>query len=163
MIGIENMLNAHAEQVLAIYKQGIDTGIATFETDAPTWAVFNGNHHVHSRLVAIEGGMVYGWAAISQVSSRLCYAGVAEVSVYVHREKRGGGIGNILLKKLVSESETNGIWSLLSVIDEENKPSIHIHLNNGFRKIGYREKIAKQNGKWRTTIMMERRSSVVGI
>jgi L-amino acid N-acyltransferase YncA len=163
MITIEPMLNKHADQVLAIYKQGIDSGIATFETDLPTWATFSEKHHIHSRLVAVEDGEVCGWAMISPVSSRACYVGVAEVSVYVRLEKQGMGVGKKLLDHLIQESEKNGIWSLLGVIDEENSASIQLHAMSGFRKIGYRERIARLNGKWRTTVMMERRSFVIGI
>ena len=157
------MLSNQAEQILAVYKQGIDTGIATFETGLPTWATFNERHHTHSRLVAVEDGDVCGWATLSPVSARKCYSGVAEVSVYVRLNEQGKGIGKRLLNELILESEKNGIWSLLSVIDEENSASIHIHTMSGFRIIGYRERIAQQNQKWRTTVMMERRSLVVGI
>ena len=163
MIRIEPMLNNLAEQVLAIYAQGIATGIATFETELPTWASFNERHHTHSRLVAVEDEVVCGWATLSPVSSRKCYSGVAEVSIYVRLGEQGKGIGKKLLNELILESEKNGIWSLLSVIDEENAASIHIHTISGFRIIGYRERIAQQNEKWRTTVMMERRSLIVGI
>ena len=157
------MLAAHASQVLDIYRQGIETGVATFETALPTWTVFDDKHLTHSRLVALEEKLVCGWAALSPVSPRECYAGVAEVSVYVHETKKGMGIGRKLLEALVVSSEQNGIWSLLSVIDDGNIASLQLHLHAGFRQIGYRERIAKLNGRWRTTIMMEKRSKIVGV
>jgi len=157
------MLTSHAGEVLQIYQEGINTGMATFETSLPDWISFDAKHHKHSRLVAIEGNDVNGWAVISPVSLRECYSGVAEVSVYVRASERGKGLGRLLLEELIACSERNQVWSLLSVIDEENEPSIHIHQRCGFRLIGYRERIARLNGKWRTTVMMERRSSVVGV
>ena len=163
MIIIEPLLTAHAKEVLEIYQEGIETGMATFETSLPGWANFDEKHHKHSRLVAIDEGSVNGWAVLSPVSARECYAGVAEVSVYVRSGEQGKGLGKRLLNALIVSSERNGIWSLLSVIDEENIASIHLHQQCGFRLVGYRERIAQLNGKWRTTAMMERRSSVVGI
>lgn len=163
MITIEPMLPAQAPILLDIYRQGIRSGMATFETSVPEWPAFDAKYLPHSRIVAIEEGEITGWAALSPVSARECYAGVAEVSVYVAEAHQRKGIGRILLMALISESENNGIWSLLSVIHEENRASIHLHEQGGFRYIGYRERIAQLDGIWRTTVMMERRSTKVGI
>jgi L-amino acid N-acyltransferase YncA len=163
MITIEPMQPTQAPILLDIYRQGIRSGMATFETSVPEWPAFEAKYLPHSRIVAIEEGEITGWAALSPVSARECYAGVAEVSVYVAEAHQRKGIGRILLMALVSESENNGIWSLLSVIHEENKASIHLHEQGGFRYIGYRERIAQLDGIWRTTVMMERRSSKVGV
>jgi len=157
------MLSSHASEVLKIYQEGIDTGIATFETSLPDWTSFDAKHHTHSRLVAMEKGKVNGWAVLTPVSIRECYSGVAEVSVYVRESERGKGLGQLLLQELIASSERNQIWSLLSVIDDQNTSSIHLHQQCGFRLIGCRERIARLNGKWRTTVMMERRSSIVGV
>ena len=163
MISIQPMLSSHASEVLKIYQEGIDTGIATFETSLPDWPSFDAKHHIHSRLVVMENDKVKGWAVLTPVSIRECYSGVAEVSVYVRESERGKGLGRMLLQELIASSERNQIWSLLSVIDDQNATSIHLHQQCGFRLIGYRERIAQLNGKWRTTVMMERRSSVVGV
>ncbi len=157
------MLPDQAAQILEIYRHGIESGMATFETEVPEWAGFERKYLSHSRIVAMVDGSLAGWAALSPVSSRECYNGVAEVSVYVHGNFQRRGIGRELLLSLITESEKNGIWSLLSVIHEENKASIHLHEQCGFRYIGYREKIAMLDGIWRTTVMMEKRSRKVGV
>ena len=156
------MLPEHAGAVLEIYQQGIDTGMATFMPEAPLWDEFNAKHLPVCRFVYLHDNIVAGWAALAPVSPRECYKGVAEVSVYVHKDHHGKGIGKALLTKLIIESEQHGIWSLLSVIHEENNISIQMHYNCGFRMIGYRERVAQLRGKWTTTVMIERRSSVVG-
>lgn len=163
MITIEAMQADEATVLLDIYRQGILSGMATFETTVPEWPVFDAKYLPHSRIVAKEGTVIVGWAALSPVSTRDCYRGVAEVSVYVAQAHQRKGIGRILLLALVEESERNGIWSLLSVIHEENKASIHLHEQCGFRYIGYRERIAQLDGIWRTTVMLERRSKKVGV
>jgi len=157
------MLSSHASEVLKIYQEGIDTGMATFEASLPDWTSFEAKHFKHSRIVAIENSKLNGWAVLTPVSVRECYSGVAEVSVYVRESERGKGLGRLLLQELILCSERNQIWSLLSVIDDRNLASIHLHQQCGFRLIGYRERIAQLNGKWRTTVMMERRSSLVGV
>ncbi|MFT3826269.1 MAG: GNAT family N-acetyltransferase [Chitinophagaceae bacterium] len=149
--------------ILDIYRQGIASGMATFETEVPSWEEFESKYLPHSRIMVLEDGVLAGWAALSPVSTRDCYRGVAEVSVYVADSHQRKGIGRMLLQGLIKESEQNGIWSLLSVIHEENKASIHLHEQCGFRYIGYREKIARLNGVWLTTVMMERRSVMVGV
>ncbi len=163
MIEIKPMSIEHAAAVLEIYQQGIDTGSATFETEAPTWEKFDQKFLPHSRLVALKNSKPVGWAVLSAASQRPCYSGVGEVTIYVDLNETGQGIGKALMEELILESEKNGIWSLLSVIHEENAISIRLHEKTGFRIIGFRERIAKLNGKWKTTVMMERRSKLVGI
>jgi L-amino acid N-acyltransferase YncA len=163
MITIQPMQSGQAPLLLDIYRQGIASGMATFETTVPDWPGFDAKYLPHSRIVAMEEDQITGWAALSPVSPRECYSGVAEVSVYVAEARQRKGIGRILLMGLIKESESNGIWSLLSVIHEENRASIHLHEQCGFRYIGYRERIAKLDGVWRTTVMMERRSRTVGV
>ena len=162
MITLIPMLPEHAGAVLEIYQHGIASGMATFETQVPPWEKFNDKYLAHTRIVAVEAGKPVGWAALSPVSARECYHGVAEVSVYVHQLHQRKGIGRTLLLALIGESEQNGIWSLLSVIHEENRASIHLHEQCGFRLIGYRERIAQLDGVWRTTVMLEKRSRVTG-
>lgn len=159
---IRNLLKEDYEEVKAIYLQGIATGNATFETKAKEWNVWDSSYLSHSRLVVEEQGLVIGWAALSPISTRAVYAGVAEVSVYIRDGYQGRKIGGFLLEQLVKESEKNGIWTLLSSIFPENQSSIRIHENNGFRTIGVRHKIAQLNGVWRDTLLMERRSTIVG-
>jgi L-amino acid N-acyltransferase YncA len=156
------MLQEHANAVLEIYGHGIASGMATFETNVPSWENFNVKYLPHSRLIAVMDDEPVGWAALSPVSTRECYSGVAEVSVYVHQQQQRKGIGRLLLVELINASEQNGIWSLLSVIHEENRASIHLHEQCGFRFIGYRERIAQLDGIWRTTVMLEKRSKIVG-
>ena len=150
------------EQVAAIYTEGINTGNATFETVVPPWDEWNANHLPFARLAADDGGVV-GWAALSPVSRRSVYSGVAEVSVYVSSESRGRGIGKQLLLKLIAESEANGIWTLQASIFPENAASIRLHLKCGFREVGTRQAIARRDGVWRNTVLLERRSKIVGV
>jgi L-amino acid N-acyltransferase YncA len=160
---IETMKETDWEQVREIYLEGLTTGNATFETDAPSWEDWNSGHLPHSRLVARKHHNVPGWAALSPVSKRQVYCGVAEVSVYVGVNGRGQGLGSALLKSLIEISEQNGIWTLQSSIFPENKASVNLHLRNGFREVGKRERIAKLAGVWRSTVILERRSQLVGI
>jgi phosphinothricin acetyltransferase len=158
-------MNAHDwEDVRAIYLEGIETGQATFETMVPSWEKWDSNHLPFARLVAIEEGgeNIKGWAALSPVSARSVYAGVAEVSVYVAQDYRGKGAGKALLEKLIDQSELNGIWTLQASIFPENRASIALHQSCGFRKIGARERVAKLGGFWRDTVLLERRSKQVG-
>lgn len=150
-------------QVSSIYQQGIDTGNATFQLDIPNWSDWNIGHLPTCRIVAEVDNEILGWAALSPVSSRCVYRGVAEVSIYVANRSFGKKIGTKLLDKLISESEKNGIWTLQAGIFPENKASLRIHEKLGFRKVGYREKIGRMNGIWRDTILLERRSDVTGI
>ena len=163
MITIEKMTQADWPAVKAIYEEGIQTGNATFEQSAPEWDVWDNSHMKTGRIVAKEDDHIIGWAALTAVSGRCVYAGVAEVSVYVRASARGKGAGKILLEKLVAESELNNLWTLQAGIFPENIPSVKIHEACGFRGIGKRERIGKMNGKWRDTLLLERRSNVVGV
>jgi L-amino acid N-acyltransferase YncA len=149
--------------VAAIYKQGIDTGNATFQQEIPAWDEWDKGHLKTCRPVALIDNRIAGWAALTPVSGRCVYAGVAEVSVYVDTAFRGQKIGAKLLAKLITESETENIWTLQAGIFPENIPSLKIHEELGFRKVGFRERIGKMDGKWRDTVLMERRSKMIGI
>lgn len=155
---IEKLTKEHWQEVAAIYQDGIATKNATFRTQVPSWEEWNTSHHQHTRFVVLENEVVIGWCAIAPVSTRECYRGVAEVSVYVSLKSVGKGIGNILMESLVNSSEENGIWTLYSSLFPENKASVQLHLKNDFRLIGTREKIAQQDGVWRDTVLYERRS-----
>jgi L-amino acid N-acyltransferase YncA len=147
-----------------IYEDGIATGEATFQTEAPAWDSWDGAHLKTCRLVARdEQGKVVGWAALAPVSSRPVYAGVAEVSVYVAASARGRGLGRQLLTALIDASERDGRWSLQASIFPENEASVRLHQRCGFRVVGRRERIACQHGRWRDTLWLERRSAVVGV
>src|SRR5262245_37775898 len=148
--------------VARIYLEGIESGHATFETDVPSWERWDASHLSFARLVLTVEEAVKGWAALSKVSARSVYSGVAEVSVYVSAESRGQGFGGALLQALIKESEANGIWTLQASIFPENTSSIALHRRLDFREVGRRERIAKQHGVWRDTVLLERRSSVVG-
>jgi len=147
------------QAVRQIYLEGISTGLATFETDAPDWVTWHRGHLACCRLIASLRGRVVGWAALSSVSSRSVYAGVAEVSVYVAEATRGQGVGRTLLQQLILESEQAGIWTLQASIFPENKASIALHQSCGFREVGYRERLGELHGQWRDVVLMERRSS----
>jgi L-amino acid N-acyltransferase YncA len=149
--------------VRAIYLEGIATGNATFETSAPEWDAWDAAHLPSCRLAARASGELQGWAALSRVSGRCVYAGVAEVSVYVAAKARSRGIGQALLAALVAASETVGIWTLQAGIFPENLASIEIHRRAGFRVLGVRERLGCMNGWWRDVNLLERRSPVVGI
>ncbi|MCR5888773.1 N-acetyltransferase family protein [Hymenobacter sp. J193] len=158
------LAEAHWPAVRAIYEQGIATGNATFQTEAPSWEAWDAAHLKHSRLVALDNTeQVLGWAALTPVSGRCVYAGVAEVSVYVATQAQGHGVGRQLLAALVAESEQNGIWTLQAGIFPENTASIHLHQVAGFRVLGQRERIGQMRGLWRDTVLLERRSATVGV
>ncbi len=162
-VTIKSMLQEHWGQVKQIYESGIATGIATFETTAPSWEKWNDGHLAFARLVAVDNNEVVGWAALSPVSSRCVYGGVAEVSVYVADKHKGKGIGKLLLQKLIKESESNRIWTLQAGIFTDNAASVKLHEKVGFRVIGHREKIGKLNDIWKDNYILERRSKIVGI
>ena len=145
-----------------IYLEGIATGNATFETESPGWEKWNSAHHPHSRLIAKDGDALVGWAALSPVSTRRVYAGVAEVSVYVAASAQRKGIGRLLLTELIRQSEQNGTWTLQAGVFPENAASIALHKSLGFREVGRRMKIGQLRGRWRDTVLLERRSEVVG-
>jgi len=148
--------------VCAIYLEGIATGNATFEQTAPDWEKWDAGHLAGVRIVARSVGVVLGWAALSVVSSRCVYAGVAEVSIYVAERARGRGVGRQLMTRLIADSEAAGIWTLQAGIFPENVASIALHECAGFRTIGRRERLGQMNGRWRDVVLMERRSTVVG-
>lgn len=149
--------------VRSIYKQGIKTGLATFEANVPSWEEWDQRHLPICRLVTEYENQVVGWAVLTAVSHRQVYVGVAEESVYVAEDVWGKGIGKILLQELIKETEKNGIWTLQAVIFPEHEASIALHESCGFRTVGYREKIGSLNGEWRDTVLMERRSKTVGL
>ena len=160
---VEAMRDSDWPAVREIYREGIATGNATFQTDVPEWEEWDSSHLRHSRLVARSGNEIGAWAALSAVSRRSCYAGVAEVSVYVAAAHRGRGLGRQLLAALIAESERHGIWTLQAAIFPENAASIALHERLGFRLAGTRERIAQRDGRWRDTALLERRSKVVGL
>jgi phosphinothricin acetyltransferase len=146
----------------AIYLEGIATGNATFEQTAPEWEKWNAGHLLAARIVARSNGTVLGWAALSGVSSRCVYAGVAEVSIYVAEQARGRGVGRQLMARLIADSEAEGLWTLQAGIFPENVASIALHERAGFRIVGKRERLGQMNGRWRDVVLMERRSAVAG-
>ena len=147
--------------VRAIYEEGIRGGDATFETEAPSWEAWDAAHS-ELRIVAEADGAVAGWAALSPVSSRCCYEGVGEVSVYVAEAARGAGVGRLLLGELVARSEEAGYWTLTAGLFPENEASLRLHRACGFREVGVRERLGRLNGDWRDVVLLERRSSTVG-
>jgi L-amino acid N-acyltransferase YncA len=163
MLEIAPLRPEHWEDVRRIHLEGIATGEATFETDsAPDWQTWSDEHVEFGRLVALSSDRVVGWAALTPVSDRCVYAGVAEVSVYVGAEARGQGVGSLLMARLVEESETHGLWTLQAGIFDGNDASIRLH-EHGFRTVGLRKKLGKLKGSWRDVLMLERRSEIVGI
>lgn len=147
-----------------IYESGIATGEATFQTEAPPWNTWDAAHLETCRLVARdEHDAVIGWAALGRVSQRPVYSGVAEVSVYVAENARGQRVGLQLLTALIAASERDGRWMLQASIFPENEASVRLHQRCGFRIVGRRERIACQYGRWRDTLLMERRSSTTGV
>ncbi|HUW63685.1 MAG TPA: GNAT family N-acetyltransferase [Spirochaetia bacterium] len=160
---IRGMLESDTSRVLEIYEMGIKTQNVTFETTVPLWEEWDLKHHYHSRFVFGEEVKVLGWVALSPVSTRKTYDGVAEVSLYVDVNYSGRGIGTALMNKAIESSEANGIWTLYSSIFSENTASIRIHNASGFRRIGLREKIACLGVVWRDTVIMERRSKIAGV
>jgi L-amino acid N-acyltransferase YncA len=155
------MLNSDSEAVLQIYKMGIETRNATFEINVPSWQDWTLNHLLHSRFVAETEGEIEGWVALSPVSKREAYSGVAEISIYIHSAHWGEGIGSALMQKVVDSSEENGIWTLFAVVFPENQASVNLHKKHGFRIIGTREKISQIDSIWRDTIILEKRSRKV--
>jgi L-amino acid N-acyltransferase YncA len=154
---------SHYLAVKKIYEHGIATGNATFQTEAPAWEEWDKGHLATCRLVALdENQKVMGWAALTPVSGRCVYAGVAEVSIYIHPDFQGKGVGKRLLEELIRQSEAHALWTLQAGIFPENKASLKLHEQLGFRKVGYREKIGKMKNAWRDTVLLERRSKKVG-
>jgi phosphinothricin acetyltransferase len=167
VVTIRTMYDDDAAAVLAIYQQGIDTGHATFQDVAPDWQTWSNGHLSECRLVAELDGRVAGWCALSAVSSRCVYRGVAEESIYIAAGARGRGVGKQLLQALVDASEQAGLWTLQTGIFPENRASITLHEQVGFRVLGIRERIGLMSygplaGIWRDVAFMERRSSISG-
>jgi len=160
---IETMNEQSWESVQRIYNDGIATKNATFQTQAPDFNAWDQAHRKDCRLIARIENQIAGWAALSNVSNRCVYAGVAEVSIYIDSHFRGMGVGDMLMKQLIAESEKSGIWTLQAGVFPENKASMALHLKNGFRVLGTREKIGKMDQIWRDVTMLERRSTEVGI
>jgi L-amino acid N-acyltransferase YncA len=163
LVVIEPMKSEHADQVLAIYQEGLNTRNASFETIAPDWSTWDSNHLAEHRFVAIDThtGAVLGWVALSAVSSRCVYAGVVEESVYVHPAARGQGVGRRLLDAVIASSEQAGLWTIETGIFPENEASIALHRAAGFRVVGLRERVGKHYGQWRDVVFFERRSPAV--
>jgi phosphinothricin acetyltransferase len=167
MLTIRAMRDSDADAVLRIYQEGIDTGHATFQDSAPDWAGWSTGHLPECRLVAGLDGRTAGWAALSGVSSRCVYRGVAEESIYIGAAARGHGIGRKLLQALIEASEQAGIWTLQSGIFPENRASLALHQQLGFRILGIRERLGMMSygpmaGQWRDVVFVERRSDRVG-
>jgi len=162
MITTVPLLTTDWPAVRAIYAAGIVSGKATFDTEIPGWPAWDAGHLGAPRLVARLGEEVVGWAALGPVSARACYRGVAEVSIYVAETAQGRGVGRLLMEALIGASEAAGIWTLHSSIHADNTTSIALHVRCGFRVVGRRERIARRADGWADTIIMERRSAVVG-
>ena len=143
--------------VAEIYWDGMRDGLATFETEVPTWKAWDAAHLTEHRLVADQLGEVVGWAALSPASTRRCYAGVVENSVYVARHAQGRGIGRGLLERLIADAKAAGLWTIQTSIFPENRASLALHERCGFRVVGVRERIAKRDGSWRDTVLLELR------
>ena len=164
MLAIVPLQEPHWEEIRRIHLEGIATGEATFETDSsPDWESWSSEHLEGARVAAVEGDRVLGWAALTPVSDRCVYGGVAEVSVYVGSDARGRGVGSLLLQALIDESEEIGIWTLQAGIFGENETSIRLHEKFGFRVVGRRERLGKLAGRWRDVMLLERRSDRVGV
>lgn len=161
---IEKLVKTDWKEVAEIYRQGINTLKATFQSEVPTWESWDSNHIGVCRLVIRCGNKVLGWGALSPTSSRCVYKGVAEVSIYIGEDYKGEGLGTALLTEIIKLSEENGFWTLQSGIIKENEASIALHTKCGFRVVGIRERVAKMDsGIWHDVIFMERRSKVVEV
>jgi L-amino acid N-acyltransferase YncA len=158
VIEIVPMRSTDWESVRQVYAEGIESGDATFETEAPSWESWDAAHRSDCRLVARDGAELLGWAAVSPVSGRCVYGGVAEVSVYVGSGARGRGVGRSLLQSLIDASERQGIWTLQAGVFPENVASLRLHRGLGFRDVGLRERIGRLRGVWRDVVLLERRS-----
>lgn len=162
-IAIDAMVPSDWPDVSAIYLEGLATGNATLETLEPTWEQWDRTHLSVARLVARRGRSMAGWCAMTRVSQRACYAGVAELSVYVANWARGQGVGDALMKAAIAAAEDAGFWTLQGSVLPENQASLRLCLSNGFREVGRRERIGQREGVWRDVILVERRSGKVGV
>ena len=158
---IAELRPAHWPGVVRVFEEGIATGNATFETEAPTWEAWDSSHLAEHRLVALRGGDVVGWAAVSPVSDRCCYGGVVESSVYVAETARGQGVGRRLLEELIASTEAAGIWTIEAGMFPENKGSVRLHERVGFEIVGRRKRLGKLDDVWRDVLLLERRSESV--
>ncbi len=158
------MTQEDSSRILEIYKTGLETRNATFEVHVPSWNDWDSKHLKHSRFVYVnDDNKVMGWVALSPVSTRKVYDGVSEVSIYVDTKELGKGVGSMLMEKVITSSEKEGIWTLCSSVFPENAATLKLHLKFGFKIIGRRERIAQLDGKWRDTILLERRSAIAGV
>ncbi|UOU97416.1 N-acetyltransferase family protein [Chryseobacterium daecheongense] len=161
---LREMLPGDLPKVLAIFEQGIDGGMATFETEVPNSEAWDMEFFNECRWVLEnENSEVIGWCGLKPVSKRQCFKGVAEVSIYFDNNYQGKGLGTILLKKLILDSEQRGFWTLQSNIFPENQASVAFHQKNGFRMVGMRHKLGQLNGEWKDVVMLERRSGTIGV
>jgi phosphinothricin acetyltransferase len=158
---VRDLLPLDWEEVAAIYAEGISTGVASFETETPSWEAWDAAHSEIRVVAELDGGLA-GWCALSPTSERHCYRGVAEESVYVAGWAQGRGVGRALLEAVIARSEDAGIWTLQAGIFPENKPSLRLHLGCGFRLVGVRERLGESEGVWRDVLLLERRSEVIG-
>ena len=157
-VDIRDLRPEHWSEVARIYAQGIATGNATFETEVPSWEEWNAAHLPDHRFVAEAEGSVLGWIALAPVSSRCCYAGVAEVSAYIAEGARGQGVGAALLERAIESAEAAGLWTLETGVFPENEASLAVLKRFGFREVGVRERLGQMNGHWRDVVLLERRS-----
>ena len=155
------LTQGHYPAVAQIYREGLETGIATFETQVPDWPTWDRKFLPYCRFVVVENEVILAWAALSKVSKRNVYRGVAEDTIYVASHARGKGVGTLLLSHLITQSEKAGFWTLQAGIFPENKNSIALHKRCGFRILGVREKVAQRDGKWYDNVLMERRSKTI--
>ena len=160
---IEEMKDTDWEYVKSIFQEGIDTGNATFQTETPTWEEWDKGHTEACRFVARLADEIIGWVALSPISSREAFRGVAEVSIYLSKNAAGKGIGSKLLSHLIQESEKSGFWTIQSMIFPENIGSIKLHHKHGFQETGTHQRMGKLNGVWRDVVRLEYRSEAVGI
>ncbi|ROI05635.1 N-acetyltransferase [Chryseobacterium sp. G0240] len=159
---LREMIPGDESRVLEIFRQGVDSGMATFETEIPTAEAWDMEYFNTCRWVLEnENNEVVGWCALKPVSKRECFKGVAEVSIYFDKEYQGKGLGSVLLKKMVLDSEDHGFWTLQTNIFSDNESSIKFHQKNGFRIVGVRKKLGKLNGEWKDIIMFEKRSEII--
>jgi L-amino acid N-acyltransferase YncA len=156
-VEIRAMTPADWPAVQAIYAEGIATRAATFETEPPDYDSFDASHHTEHRLVAVENGRVVGWVALAPTSTRACYAGVVENSIYVSESGRGRGIGHALMEAVIASAAAGGIWSIQAGMFPENAASVALHESLGFRFVGRFERIAQLDGVWRDTVLLELR------
>ena len=159
-VRLRGMEPADAAEVLAVYQEGLDTGLASFETQAPDWGRFDAGRLPEHRWVAVDasGGDLLGWVAVTPYSSRAVYAGVVELSIYVAAAAQGRGVGRLLLARLIDSATAAGIWTIQSTVFPENTASLALHRRAGFRVVGTRERIARRDGRWRDVVLLERRS-----